>query len=205
MDFDLNIFGLIASFILTLKTSVYLIVSPYKTMRKLAESRDLIQAFFIFVFIGLYFIFAEKVRTNYYQPIFLFSLTLVNFFLTTLFFSLIKLVSAENKKINFPKFIMLFSYSLIPTLIWFSVNSILYVLLPPPRTPSFWGKGFSIIYISFSIAVLAWKIIVEYLAVRYSTEFKFFRTLYSLILYLVAIIPYAFILYFAKIFRIPFL
>jgi len=205
MDFNIFFLSTITSLVLFFRTTFLLIVSPYKTMRKIAQSDDLMQPVIIFLLIGTYFIYADKIRENPYSPFFLFFLTLVNFILTIVFFALIKLLSAEKREIRFSKFIILFSYSLIPTLIWFTVNSILYVLLPPPRTPSFLGKGFSIIYTAFSIAVLSWKVMVTYLAVRYSTELKFFRILYSFILYLVAVIPYSFILYFAKISKIPFL
>jgi hypothetical protein len=111
----------------------------------------------------------------------------------------------HKKTVSLTSFVLTFSYTLIPTLFWFVVNSFLYALLPPPRTISLMGKAFSVVYISFSVGMLLWKIILQYLAVRFATKLDFYRILYAFILYLVMMIPYALFLYSVKFFRIPFL
>jgi hypothetical protein len=52
---------------------------------------------------------------------------------------------------------------------------------------------------------LIWKLILFYLAVRFSSRLSFFKIFYLILLYLSIIIPYSYILYSFKIFKIPFL
>jgi hypothetical protein len=81
----------------------------------------------------------------------------------------------------------------------------LYILFPPPRFPTLLGKGFSIFFIAFSISLLIWKFILFYLALRFSTKLSFFRLIYLIFLYLTWFVPYSFLLYYFKIFRVPFI
>jgi hypothetical protein len=67
------------------------------------------------------------------------------------------------------------------------------------------GKAFSILYISFSVGMLLWKIILQYLAIRFSTKLDFYRIMFGFLFYLVMMIPYSLFLYSVKFFRIPFL
>jgi hypothetical protein len=97
------------------------------------------------------------------------------------------------------------SYSLFPTLIWFTTNSVLYRFLPPPRTISILGKAFSVLFLSFSISLLVWKLILVYLAIRFSSKLNFYNIVYIILLYLCIFIPYSLLLYHLKIFRIPFI
>ncbi|MBP9691394.1 hypothetical protein KBD81_04920 [Candidatus Woesebacteria bacterium] len=195
----------LSSFVFFLRRSLLLIWSPYKTMRAIRNDSDILQVIFIFLAIVLYFFTANHLKEYDYPPIFLFLLTLIHYLLTVLYFGFFSFLSNDTNKRGIRPFLLLFAYALVPTLIWFAVNSVLYGLIPPPRTPSFLGKGFSVLYISFSVAVLMWKVIVTYLAIRFSTGFRFFRISYSLILYLAVVIPYAVFLYSQRIFRIPFL
>lgn len=174
-------------------------------MRVIAQDTDLLQPLIIFLIIAGYFFVADALRGYLYHPFILSVVTFMHTGATMLYFALFTLLSYKQKRIQIHPFIMLFTYALIPTLIWFIVNSWLFVILPPPRTLSFMGKGFSILYISFSVAILAWKIILMYLAIRYATRFAFFRIMYSLVVYLVIIIPYSILLYSLGVFRIPFL
>ncbi|PIZ64999.1 hypothetical protein COY14_03295 [Candidatus Roizmanbacteria bacterium CG_4_10_14_0_2_um_filter_36_9] len=205
MDFKDLIFSLFASSVLFIRRSIFLVIAPYKTMRKVARDEDSIQPVLIMGLILVYFFFASSLRSHVYHPIILFEVTLINLALTILFFAILRLVFLSEKKVNLRPFLILFTYTLIPTLIWFLVNSFLFRLLPPPRTFSLLGRGFSLIYLSFSIAILFWKIIITYLAIRYSTTFTFFRIIYSSLLYLLIVIPYSVLLYSFGLFRIPFL
>jgi hypothetical protein len=62
-----------------------------------------------------------------------------------------------------------------------------------------------LVYLSFSMLIFFWKIIVMYLAIRFATGFHFFRIVYSMLLYICVVIPYALFLYNLRIFRIPLL
>lgn len=170
-------------------------------MRKISSDADLSQAAILLLCVFLYFLLSSRLRSLYHSPLIIFSVFLINFLATTFFFYLgAKIINREG---NWSSFIMTFTYSLWPTLIWFITNSGLYYVLPPPRTLSVWGKSFSIVFIAFSISLLCWKIILVYLAIRFSGKLNFYRTVYLILLYLCWFIPYSILLYHLKLFRIP--
>ncbi|PIZ64949.1 hypothetical protein CO051_04580 [Candidatus Roizmanbacteria bacterium CG_4_9_14_0_2_um_filter_39_13] len=204
MDFDM-ISRTSSSVFLFFSRIFRLIFSPYKTMRSIAEDDDVVQLILIIVSIGGYYYIADNLRQYFHHPIVLFGLTTLHFLLTVGFFVFLRMSTKNSSQVKIKPALLLFGYALIPTLVWFLVNSWLFYLLPPPRTISFLGKGFSILYISFSLAILFWKVIVMYLAVRYVTRFTFFRIVYSMVLYLACVIPYSLFLYSLRLFRIPFL
>lgn len=197
------VFDFLTSFVLVLRNFFLLIISPYRTMRKISQERDYLQVFIIFLAVFLYFKFVYFLRDKPYPATLTFLVFILHFFITTAFFY--GLSKIPNNKIRISSLIFTLSYSLIPTLIWFVSSSILYIIVPPPRSISILGKGFSIFFISYSISLLAWKVILIYLALRFSTGFKFFRIAYIMLLFLLWFIPYSIFLYKLKIFRIPFI
>ena len=172
-------------------------------MRKISLEKDYYQLLTIFGLVFLYFKFIYFLRNNSYPATLIYILFIFNFLLTTCFFYFLSKVF--EKKLNWKSFIFTFSYSLFPTLIWFLSTSILYVFLPPPRTFSLLGKGFSIFFVAYSLSLLIWKFILFYLAIRFYSKQNFFRIIYMIILYLTWFIPYSVILYQFKLFRIPFI
>jgi len=192
-----------AALILVFKRSFFLVFYPYKTMRKIAFEKDFWQIFLIFFFIFMYFKFVYFLRNNLYSPFFIFFIFLFNFFMMIFFFYF--LTRFLGKKSQFSPFIFTFSYSLLPTFLWFISTSFLYILLPPPRTFSFLGQFFSIFFITYSLSLLFWKIILFYLALRFSTQLGFYQIIYITTLFILWFIPYSVLLYYLKIFRIPFI
>lgn len=203
MDFKDLAVNFLSSLIIVLRRFILLIFSPYKTMRKISKDKDYSQVFIIFILVFLYFKFIYYLRSNPYPATIIFLIFIFNFLVTTLFFYILGKFSDQN--IELSSFIFTFAYSLLPTIIWFVVSSILYLILPPPRTFSPQGLGFSIFYIAFSISLLAWKIILWYLSLRFSTRLGFYRITYMLFLFLLWVLPYSLLLYHFKIFRIPFI
>jgi hypothetical protein len=202
MDFNQWFVDFLASLIMVFRRLVLLIFFPYKTLRKISQENDNSQVLIILLFVFLYFQFGGKIRPFYYSPWVMFLIFLVNFFLGIGFFCLVFRVK-EISQVR--SFLFTLSYCLLPTLMWFVSSSIFYYLLPPPRTMSLWGKGFSIFYIAFSVSVLAWKLILTYLAIRFSAKKNFYQVIYYLILYLAIILPYSVLLYQLRIFRVPFI
>ena len=175
-------------------------------MRNVSKERDLFQPVIILGIIFIYFKFIYYLRDKIYPATLIYLLFLTNFLLTVAFFYLLsKLFSKNKEEIKFLSFISTFVYSLFPTLIWFLSTSILYIFLPPPRTFSIIGKGFSIFFITFSLSLLIWKFILVYLAVRFSSKQSFFKIILMIALYLIWFIPYSILLYQFKLFRIPFI
>lgn len=202
MVFDL-IVNLFASSIIVLRRFILLIFFPYKTLRRISQEKDYSQVIIIFFLVFIYFKFAYFLRGKPYPASLIFLIFFLIFFSTTGFLYLLS--RSLNKKILFSSFVFSFAYSLFPTLIWFISCSLLYIILPPPRTLSILGKGFSIFFIAFSISLLVWKLILFYLSLRFSSRLKFYWILYMMILYLIWFIPCSIFLYYLKIFRIPFI
>lgn len=203
MDLDNIIISFIASGLIVIRRFFLLIISPYKTLRKISYEKDYLQVIIIFILVLIYFISASTIKTNPITPLVSYLFFVINYLLTIYFFYF--LASFFNRKLNLNSFIFTFAYSLFPTLIWFIINSIFYLILPPPRKISFLGSIFSIIFFSLSLSIFLWKIILSYLAVRFSTKLNFYRIIYFIFLYLCFFIPYSLLLYYFKIFRIPFI
>lgn len=204
MDFRIKIAGILASVYLVFRRFGLLIIYPYKTMRKIANEQDLGQSVVILSMILVYFFIADKFRINKYSPFILFVLTIFNVLVTTFYLFFLSKLKKINK-VRLVSFIITIIYTLLPTLIWFTFNTFLYLILPPPRNLTLLGKAFSIFYIGISIALLLWKIILDYLAVRFLTGFSFYRVLYIIILYVTIALPYSLLLYSLGLFRIPFI
>lgn len=172
-------------------------------MRKIALEKDITQIIIIISFIFLYFIGAEKIRPGSYVPVIQIIFVLLHYLGTVAFVYVFGV--CMGKKVDLKGTMFLFAYALIPTLAWFYVNTFLYVLVPPPRTLSILGKTFSILFITLSVSILAWKVILWYLAVRFATKTKFYDILFISLIYLAIVIPYAMAMYVAGVFRIPFI
>lgn len=202
------VINLVTSFVLVIRNFFLLIFYPYKTMRKISLEKDYYQLFIIAGLIFLYFKFIYFLREKTYPATLVFVFFLFSFLLTASFFYFINIFFGSNqnkKEVSFSSFVFTFSYSLFPTLIWFLSTSMLYIFLPPPRTLSLMGKGFSIFFIAFSLSLLIWKLILVYLAVRFSSKQNFLRIFYMIMLYLTWFIPYSVFLYYFHFFRIPFI
>lgn len=197
------IHDLIGASIQVLGRIVLLIMDPYKTMRAIALEEDDLQIGVIFLIVFVYYLFIPALKPEITSPVIQFSLVLFNFIMTVIFVYIFGRML--HGKVSFRPLMFLFAYALLPTIIWFYTTSFLYYFIPPPRTLSIFGKSFSIVFITFSMSLLAWKVILWYLAVRFGTSLKFFSILFLTILYLAAVVPYAFYLYQFGFFRIPFI
>lgn len=204
MGFRKIIAGSLASTYLVIYRFGLLIFYPYQTMRKIAKEHDLGQTVVILGMVYIYFSFADQLRSTKYSPLVLFLITIINVMVTTVYLYILAKTN-QNNKVKATSFFITVVYTLLPTLIWFLFNTFLYMFLPPPRNFTILGKAFSIFYISISIALLFWKIILDYLAVRFLTGFSFYRVVYIIILYVTVALPYSLFLYLFGVFRIPFI
>ena len=172
-------------------------------MRKISQDTDRSQIIFIFIIVYSYFLLMQDLKEYAYPSYIMFSIFLINFLVTVGFFRGVSWILRGNA--HSIKIINTLTYSLIPTLIWFISNSILFVILPPPHSYTMYGKLFSIFFLSFSISLLIWKIMLFYLAIRFSTGMKFVTICYIVLLYLCIFLPATFFLYQLEIFRVPFI
>lgn len=179
-------------------------------MRKIAKEKDFFQVLIILTLAYLYFIFGSIVRRRTLHPLIIstssftsFIFFLLGLFLTIAFFYL--LGKRLNQETQLFSLIFTFSYSLFPTLIWFFATSLIYFLLPPPRTFSLLGKAFSLFFITFSLILFYWRLILYYLSLRFSLKVAFDKIIFLTLLFLLWFIPYSILIYQLKIFRIPFI
>lgn len=205
------VFTLIRLLILFARNAVGTLNSPYVTFRKLvSENIDIRQTLFIPLLVILYFIFVALIRNGLHNPFLLtfqfnklLATSVISFFV--LVFLLHFLGVSLKGKGSIRQVYTLWSFSLIPTLVWFFTTSFLFLLFPPPRTLSIAGKLYSVFYIAFSIAVLSWKVILYYLTLRFALKLDLLRiSVISAILTPVLVI-YSLAMYRLGIFRIPFI
>lgn len=172
-------------------------------MRTISMEKDYGQLVVIFFFVVLYFQIAEKAKQELLPSVLSPIGFLCTFTLTVVFFW--SAAQVMKQAFHVKNFIFTLGYSLLPTLMWFTSNSLLFYFLPPPRTFSLLGKAFSIVFVSYSVSLLLWKIILFYLAIRFSSRMNFFAIVYMIILYLAVFIPYSLLLFHLRLFRIPFI
>lgn len=172
-------------------------------MRRISLERDCSQVVIILSIVLLYFYISNLIKKTPFSFIILFLIFIIIWLLTIFFFYFLGTVS--KKGLSLTSLIFTFTYTLLPTLIWFFANIIFYFVFPPPRTDSLAGRSFSIFFITFSLSLLSWKIILVYLALRFSVKQHFFRIIYFILLYLMILLPFSYLMYFLKIFRVPFI
>ncbi len=203
MDFKTwGVKGLAAIFLL-LHHMVFLVIYPYKTMRKIAAKPDTYPIFLLHLAIFGYFCWADQLRNYQFAPLTVFILFEMIFSLSTAFF--IVMGRIFKIKTAFSTVFVTLSYTLLPTLLWFIVTSILYSILPPPRTLSTLGIVFSLVYITFSLCLLFWKLLLWFLAIRYATQLSFYRVMYAILLHITLSIPFFMLLNSFRLFRVPFI
>lgn len=95
-------------------------------------------------------------------------------------------------------------YTLLPTVVWFFTTSMLYVLLPPPRTTSLAGVFFSGLFLVFSVALLFWKLMLGYLSLRFGLKLDLVRILLVVSLVGPIVTAWSYGMYRLGIFRVPF-
>lgn len=203
MDFKAILVETIAAFLLIIRRTILLIFYPYKTMRDIALNGDRSQTILIFIIALLYFLFSYSLRGSIWWGGVVYLVFVLLFIATVTFFYIFS--KPFKKETHLRSFIFTFSYTLIPTLFWFISNLILFIILPPPRTMSVLGRGFSIFFIAYSVSLLVWKLILVYLAIRFSSRLGLYRIIYMFLLYTIIFIPLSLLLYYLKIFRIPFI
>jgi hypothetical protein len=113
-----------------------------------------------------------------------------------------KLVGARGR---LQAILLCWGYTLIPTVLWFLVTSLLYVIIPPPRTQSTAGITFSVLFLSFSTVLFFWKFMLSYLALRFGLRLDLPRIGAVIAISLPIIGLYSALMYRLGIFRIPFL
>ncbi len=201
---------LLVSGIAFVRNLVGLATRPYETVRRIVDRGGLFELFFIAMLLALYFALASLVKEASFRPFLLTRHFLVlgatagaSFFLVSA--TVWAIGTFVGGKGTFSRFVLAWGYTLIPTLVWFLATSVLYVLLPPPRTTQITGIVFSIVYLVFSITLLFWKILLGYLAVRFSLRLDLAKIAVVVAIAAPMFTFYSFVMYRLGVFKVPFL
>lgn len=199
------------SFLLFLNNTLGCINNPYSTYRMLASNtKNTRHVFFIFLLVVGYFAFASAVRSGIRNPYLLtiqFNVLLLAagigyIGMILLMYGVGRILGAQPR---IQTLIVLWAYSLLPTILWFFATSALYVPLPPPRSVSVLGKVYSVAFVTFSMGMLGWKVILYYLTIRFSLRFDLLRIALVSTIIVPMIAGYSVLMYRLGITRIPFL
>ena len=167
-------------------------------MRKISLESTWSECLWIFLLVITYFLITNTVRF-WINGL----LGAIGLFIASILF-LAALPSGGLFKDKLNRMFATWSYTLLPTLIWFYTTLLFYFLIPPPRTTSVLGKSFSVFYIALSVSLLLWKLILVYLSIRFSLRVHLYRVIYYMLIYLTLSIPLWIFLYTSGISRIPF-
>ncbi|OGG01623.1 hypothetical protein A2Z33_07600 [Candidatus Gottesmanbacteria bacterium RBG_16_52_11] len=201
---------MIAAFVLFLRSITGVALKPYETYRRITERSDTTETAYIGLVCLGYFALASLVRAPAFRPFILtrqftvlsLSAALGFFLLTWVFWQAGTRLGGRG---SFRSVAVGWGYTLVPTVLWFLVTSLLYIILPPPRTAAVSGILFSIFYLTFSAAMLGWKLLLGYLTLRFSLRIDLVRILGAGSIGALAIAVYSFVMYRLGIFRIPFI
>lgn len=201
---------ILATTILVLRNFGYLFIKPYKAMRHIAEHSHWGEVYIIFSLCYLYFAMAAAIRNQTIRPLIITSSAMVSFgfFIVTFIFVVYffkffsQQLSLKSKELSLAT---TFAYSLLPTLLWFYITSSLFLLLPPPRGEGPFGISLSFAFVVFSLALLAWRLILLYLSLRFATKASFGQIIFMILIFTACFLPYSYLMYFLGIFRVPFI
>jgi len=203
--------SLAAAVVIVFSKSVWGIMSkPYITCRDIARRSDVLEMVPIALLSFGYFALASVVRVKHFRPFILTShfLKLTSWAIVTFFVSIFFLWAAARIVGGSGKIKTLavgWSYTLVPSVFWFLSTSILYLILPPPRTQAWQGILFSLVFLIFSSAILYWKIMLGYLTLRFSMHLDLLKIVFVATIFLPFFGIYSFFLYKIGVFRIPFI
>lgn len=183
---------------------------PYETYRHIVDRANLQELGIIGLITWIYFIVASLVKTSLFRPfllthqlVVLMTATILTYCVAVgLFWLTGMLLGAKG---NLRGFAVGWGYTLLPTLGWFLMTSLLYVLIPPPRTTSIQGVIFSMVYLLFTIILLFWKVTLSYLALRFGLRLDLMKILLMSLIVLPILGLYSLGMYRLGIFRIPFI
>ena len=184
------------------------IQSPYATYRKIV-SEDPYQLIIIFALIAGYFFLVSPLKLHTLHP-FLLTINASRLFTTVMClylgicFLLLGLGKLLGSQPALRGVLMAWGYSLIPTLIWFFTTSVMYVFLPPPRTETILGRGFSLLYLTFSLSLFFWKGILYYLTLRFALKFDLTKIILASLIFFPLLGATSYFLYTLGIFKVPF-
>lgn len=183
---------------------------PYESYRHIVKKGSSAELLFVALVAAAYLAIASLVRTAAFRPylltrqfVILVSASLIGAVYTSLvLYGIGRLLGGNGA---YRRFVVAWGYTLLPTVSWFLMTSLLYIVLPPPRTTSVKGFAFSFLYLVLSTALLLWKTTLVYLTLRFGLRLDLVRIITTVVVSLPFIGGFSLLMYRLGIFRIPFL
>ncbi len=187
-----------------------IIFRPYETYRRIVDRANPWELLYLGVLLAVYFATSSVVKTVSFRPFLLtkqlvvlaLAVSMSFVFTVTVLYSIARAVGGKGR---FRALAIAWAYTLIPTLVWFLTTSLLYVLLPPPRTARPLGIIYSLLYLVFSATLFFWKMTLGYLALRFSLRLDLVKILLVVAITLPLLALYSLMMYRWGIFKVPFL
>lgn len=181
---------------------------PYQTYRTLGQS-DPYELLILFAVIGLYFFLVSPLKLHTLHPFLLtvntsrlFTTAMATYLGICLFFLILGKLCKSG--VSLRGVLLSWGYSLVPTLLWFLTTSFFYVILPPPRHETWLGRSFSLLFITFSLALFFWKGLLYYLTLRFALKFDLKKIIVVSAIFFPLLALYSLFMYRLGIFRVPF-
>lgn len=192
------------------RNSIGLILRPYETYRRIVDRGSPWELVYIGALAMLYFALASVVKVAAFRPFFLTKQAVVLGAAASLTYALVVGLTwvvgqCFGSKAAIKSIAVGWGYTILPTVCWFLMTSILYVILPPPRTTSIAGIAFSVLFLVVSATLFFWKLTLGYLTLRFGLKFDLGKilTVVGIVGPIVGIWSWG--LYRLGIFRVPFL
>ncbi|MDP1722404.1 MAG: hypothetical protein Q8L37_04275 [Candidatus Gottesmanbacteria bacterium] len=192
------------------RNTIGLVLRPYETYRRIVDRGSAWELVYVGVLAMLYFSLASVVKVAAFRPFLLTKQAVVLGAAASFTYLLVVWMSwyvgqRLGSKATFKSIAVGWGYTIIPTVCWFFMTSMLYVLLPPPRTTSAAGIAFSVLFLIVSATLFFWKLTLGYLALRFGLKFDLAKilTVVGIVGPIVGIWSWG--LYRLGIFKVPFL
>lgn len=202
--------AIVASGVAFVRTVIGLVVRPYETYRRIIARGSAGELLYIGLVLAVYFSLASVVKVAAFRPFLLtrqFLLLAAGAVSGALIATCCIVLAGRMLKISasFERIFLAWSYTLIPTVLWFFATSLLFVVLPPPRTTSLPGMAFSLLFLIFSATLLWWKVTLAYLTLRFGLKADFGKGLVIAMMSAPVLFAWSYSMYKAGIFTVPFL
>lgn len=201
---------MVVAFYKVARTVVGLVLKPYETYRAIVNHGSLWELIPLSLLIFSYLIIASAVKTAAFRPYMLTKQFVVLAVAVGITYGLVvgllwivgRMVGGRG---NVRGIVLGWAYTLVPTVCWFLVTSILYMVIPPPRTEAPLGILFSLLFLLFSSVLFFWKLVLSYLTLRFSLKIDLFRIVIICAISIPIIGIYSLGMYQLGIFKIPFI
>jgi hypothetical protein len=202
--------ALISGLVTFSQNTVGIVFRPYETYRRITRRENVWELPFIALILAVYFAVASAVKTAAFHPFILSKQFVLIGSATGLTYIVMICLMFKSAQVlggvgTLKRVALGWAYTLIPTLVWFMSTSVLYVILPPPRTTSAAGMAFSAAYLVFSAALFFWKTILMYLTLRFGMRLDLPKIAVIFVVVVPLMVLYSIGMYKLGIFRIPFI